>query len=265
MSSGLPQQGYAQSLTLHLSIAGVVAAMTLLKPFIRKHEPVFEVIQIPLGTSDGAMTPSDPAASFQLPEAPPPRPQPQQQRLLPPPPAPEVRPLPPPVTPRTSVAPRPTATTPPPTPEPRQLTYEEFIRQNGQPQTRAPRTPQPPRPRNVPRIDTRFSVDLTDAIRSAGSLSGTAGVVPTAVNIYVAGLNDLLKQAWNNPQLALTTTVEFDVAPNGRLSNVRIVGRSGNATFDESVLAAFRQVTSGGPTPEGRSLQLRFKFNGVTP
>lgn len=264
MSSGFPQQGYAQSLTLHLSIAGVVAALTLLKPFARKHEPVFEVFQIPLGTSDGAMSSSEPTPSFQLPDPPPPRPQPQQQRLLPPPPAPEVRPLPPPVTPRTSVAPPPAAAQPA-TPEPRRITREEYVRLHGEPQTRAPRTPRQAPPRAVPRIDTRFSVDLSDAIRSAGSLSGTAGVVPTAVNIYVAGLNDLLKQAWNNPQLALTTTVEFDVAPSGRLSNVRVTGRSGNTAFDESVLAAFRQVTSGGPTPEGRSLQLRFKFNGVAP
>jgi TonB family protein len=166
------------------------------------------------------------------------------------------------------VAPTPPKQETKPAPEqPRQMSYEEFVREHGQPKTRPPRqtTTRPAPTRSAPRLDTRFSVDVSDAIRSPGSLSGSSDAARTAVNIYVAGLNDLLKEAWNNPQLALTTVVEFDVAPSGRISNVRITSKSGNAAFDESVLAAFRQVPSGGPTPEGRALELRFRFNGVTP
>lgn len=278
MATSFSQEGFTFSFALHAGVLVALAGWMWMKPHLRPRETVFEVIQIPLGVSDGAMTAaSTPPPSFNLPDAPavqpisPPRPQPQPQpqpQAAPPrtTPAPPVQRQAPAPVPRETVAPPQAKQKQRPAPEAKQLTYEEFVKQHGQPKTRPPReSTRTPAPRSAPRIDTRFNVDLTDAIRSAGSAAGTAGVTPTAVNVYVAGLNDLLKQAWNNPQLALTTVVEFDVAPSGRFSNVRVVKRSGNAAFDESVLAAFREVSSGGPTPEGRSLQLRFNFNGISP
>ncbi len=149
---------------------------------------------------------------------------------------------------------------------PRQLSYDEFIQQHGPPKTHAPRprTSTAPR-RSAPRIDTHFNVDLTDAIRTRGSVSGSSEAARTAVNLYVAALNDQLKSAWQNPQLELTTVVEFEVAGNGRISRVRITKGSGNASFDDSVLAAFQEVGSAGPTPDGEPLELRFRFNGISP
>lgn len=277
-SSGSSHQAFVLSLGLHVSVTAIVLFFAWVKPFERERETIFEVVQIPLGSPDvsEARAPAEPA--FALPPPPvrttpqpesrpqlsPPEPAPPPPQRLPPP-----RQAPPRVVPRESVAPPPKAA-PKAAPKaqpapPERLSYEEFVKQHGPPKARPPRRNTAPAPtrRSAPRIDTTFSVNLSEALRSPGSYSGSSDAARTALNIYIAALNDRLKQAWNNPQQARTTTVEFDVAANGRISNVRITKSSGSTAFDESVLAAFRAVTSGGPTPDGRPLELRFNFNGV--
>ena len=51
----------------------------------------------------------------------------------------------------------------------------------------------------------------------------------------------------------LSARVEFTVAADGSISNVRIVSRSGNFDFDRSVIEAFEHTRSIGPRPDGRT------------
>ncbi|MCF7689517.1 MAG: cell envelope integrity protein TolA [Cephaloticoccus sp.] len=62
-----------------------------------------------------------------------------------------------------------------------------------------------------------------------------------AAHVKPAGLSDLLQ-----------CTVQFDIAPNGTLSGVRITRSSGSPAFDQSVIEAFAKVRSIGPTPDGK-------------
>ena len=59
----------------------------------------------------------------------------------------------------------------------------------------------------------------------------------------------------------LTATVEFFLAADGTISNIRIVSSSGNSEFDQSVVQAFRSVHSIGPRPDGLSDELQLDFN----
>jgi colicin import membrane protein len=61
---------------------------------------------------------------------------------------------------------------------------------------------------------------------------------------------------------SLSARVEFLVAANGEISQVRIETSSGNPEFDRSVVEACQQTRSIGPRPDGRSetVQMLFKM-----
>lgn len=290
MEQGYSQQGFVLSLSLHVVVVVTVTALAWFKPFQRSEPKVFEVIQIPRG-SPGMNAPNDGNNTpFNLPETrptrptpartppPPPRPTPPQTRPTPPVPAPQNVVTPPrAVTPPPQPAPTPRVTapavpvpvrapavTPAPTP-PERISYRDFVDQHGKPQPRAPRTnpPAPARPVSAPRIDTRFPVNLSDAVRTPGSLTGMTDAQQSALGLYIGTLKDALQRYWDKPAgvpAATMVVVEFDLSPSGRVTNVRVVEKSGIPAFDESVLTAFARLTTVGPTPEGRELLLRLTF-----
>jgi TonB family protein len=277
MEQGYSQHGFVLSLTLHLAVAVTVAALTWFKPFQRSAPRVFEVIQIPRG-SPGLTAPNDGSSKpFDLPDTPRSRPTP--ARSTPPPratPAP-ARPTPPVAPPQNVVTPPRTVTQPAPTPSrvtvppapaptPAQdrISYRDFVDQHGKPQTRSPRPNTTTRPPvSAPRIDTRFAVNLSDAVRTPGSLTGMTDAQQSELGLYIGTLKDALQRNWDKPSgvpAATEAVVEFDLSASGRVTNVRIVEKSGNAVFDASVLAAFARLTTVGPTPDGREFTLRLTF-----
>jgi colicin import membrane protein len=77
-----------------------------------------------------------------------------------------------------------------------------------------------------------------------------------ALDSYIALLLQRLRAAHEKPpglSDLLEAKVEFRIAADGTLSSVKIIGSSGSAEFDRSVLAAFARVRSIGPTPNGKS------------
>lgn len=81
---------------------------------------------------------------------------------------------------------------------------------------------------------------------------------------YFAFLKQKLRHAHVPPPGVsdqLTATVEFFLAADGSISNVRVVNSSGNAEFDQSVVEAFKSVHSIGPRPDGQSDTLELDFN----
>ena len=52
----------------------------------------------------------------------------------------------------------------------------------------------------------------------------------------------------------------FMSSAGGQISQVRLSPSSGNASFDRSVLAAFRMVGNVGPTPTGQGYSLTIHF-----
>jgi TonB family protein len=86
----------------------------------------------------------------------------------------------------------------------------------------------------------------------------------SALASYSARLRARIDAAWVKPeQLAgvqLVAEVIFDVSPSGQITNVRLRRSSGNNAFDQSILSAYRRVTSAGPTPTGDSHQFTLAF-----
>ena len=87
-----------------------------------------------------------------------------------------------------------------------------------------------------------------------------------ALLAYNQRLSAMLSRAWSKPSglsgVNLYVEVIFYVAPNGRISNIRLNPSSGNRAFDQSVLAAFQKVGSAGATPtgDGHTFTKRFRM-----
>jgi colicin import membrane protein len=80
---------------------------------------------------------------------------------------------------------------------------------------------------------------------------------------YFSFLKDKLQQAHEPPvgvSDKLSAQVEFMVAVDGSISQVRIVRSSGNKEFDQSVLDAFKRVRPIGTRPDGRSEAITLEF-----
>lgn len=232
-------QPFWTSVILHLVVLLGLFFATIVEAFRPKEEPhIFEMVAAP--------------TSQQVAE----RPSPEQARpdLA----MPDLPPVPDLVTPRP----------PEPTPEPAPIiSREDFIRRYGEPKPRQPTRTTPARPRiSVPKIDLPKLV-----VPSNPSLSNPRGKALTAAQLsalgsYSAQLRAKIDAAWAKPKhlggIQIAATVVFDVSSSGRITNARLKPGSGNASFDQSVLTAFRRFPSAGPTPtgEGYSFSMTFRM-----
>ena len=86
----------------------------------------------------------------------------------------------------------------------------------------------------------------------------------SALADYSSRIRSRIDAAWVKPtQLAggrLLAEVVFDVTSSGRITNVRLRRSSGNKAFDQSILTAFRNASSAGPTPTGQPHQFSLPF-----
>ena len=171
-------------------------------------------------------------------------------------------PTPPPPKPKPTIKPAPK----PPVPsKPKLTSYADFVKQNP---IKEPRKPQPTRVRptvSVPKISVpQLVVPPSSTSHSEPSLSAAQ---MSALGQYQSRIWSLINAAWIKPAnlggIKLTAIVVFDVSSSGHISNVRLSPGSGNRTFDQSVLAAFRQVRTAGPTPTGQphSFKMPFKLD----
>lgn len=258
---GNSKNGFVLSVILHGAVAGAVAFVSVVKPPQKPQATIFELVAggLPPPPGDGfeGGGEEDSGIDFKMPRVRTPRPTPRRQ--TPPP-----QPAPPSAVSKSTAKAKQPATKA--APAPKQLSYEEFVRQHGTPKA-GKSSPKAGGARgakaNVPRIDTRFGTNLSDALVNPEGLGGMSTAEQTALGRYLGLMYATLRDAWDQPPgLAHTTAavVEFDVAADGRFSNIRIAKSSGNVEFDESVLDAFRSVVSVGPPPDGRPKQFRLTF-----
>jgi len=83
------------------------------------------------------------------------------------------------------------------------------------------------------------------------------------MELYFAKLKSEIKEAHVPPEGvadSLSTRVEFFVAADGTLSQAHVIGSSGNADFDLSVIQACEHAHPIGPRPDGRSEMVTFTF-----
>ena len=135
------------------------------------------------------------------------------------------------------------------------IDYRDFTKEH-------PKDKPKPRPAEKPRYTKVHQIVISP---SSSSSKPSPQVSPQQMSTYYSRLSSRIDAAWvRPPQLAglrLAAKVVFDVSPSGQISNVQLRPGSGNKAFDQSILAAFRNASSAGPTPTGQQQKFTFKFS----
>jgi colicin import membrane protein len=255
-------QPFWTAVILHLVVLLGLFLATIVQAIKPKEKPhVFEMVEPPSEVSQSQEFTPLPQPPVELPpvELPP---VPQVEIPKPQPPPPKPAPAPPKPAP---APPKPAPAPPKPAPAPAKpttISYEEFLRQN--PINDPTPRPATPRPRvAVPQIDVPQLVIPRNATPNNPSPQLSPQQL-SALDDYSARLRSRIDAAWTKPaQLAgvrLIAEVVFDVSASGQITNARLRPGSGNAAFDQSVLAAFRKVASAGPTPTGQAHTFSLPF-----
>jgi protein TonB len=239
---------------LHIVVLVGLFLATIVEVFRPKEKPhVFEMVTPPSEQSEPhSAAPVEPPPSNDLPTFEP--------IDVPDPVLPEPEPVVAP-TPKPKLTPKPVPT---PT-KPTLSSYEQFRKDHP---LKAPKTQQtaPRKPVNVQINTPKWEVLPGNPSVSDQSRTMSAAE-QSALQRYGSQLNARLNSAWIKPAnlsgVRLTVQVQFDVASSGRISNIRLRPSSGNATFDQSVLAAFKKIASGGVTPTGQSHRFTMAFKMV--
>jgi colicin import membrane protein len=253
----------ALSATLHAAVVALVLGGLWLEQSSRPSKPVvFELVagegndftatQAPEGNPSGG---SLPVIHPPAPPAPKPRPE-----------APSSRPDPVPApTPQRQTQSRSNPPTAPksakPTAEANRITKEQFDRQNPGRNSSTQRQTSASIP--AQRVGAGPRVNANDVLGVRGSTSragaGVTALTAQQADARAAYLADLFRQLHDvhqNPDGLsdlLEALVGFRINANGSVGAVQIERSSGNAAFDQSVLAAFRLI-SVRPPPDGRAI-----------
>ncbi|MDQ8195233.1 energy transducer TonB [Coraliomargarita sp. SDUM461004] len=255
-------QPFWASVILHLVVLLGVFLATIVQAFKPKEKPhVFEMVDPPSDVSQSAHATPAPQQVQQVEDLP----------VVELPPVPQVEiPTPQPVvpTPQPTPSPKPTPTpspkpAPTPQPAPQLMSAEDFFKEHPK---------EAPKPRRVTTPRASIAVPKIDVPKLVVPRSSTAGQASqqlssqqlSALADYSSRLRARIDAAWTKPsQLAgvrLVAEVVFNVSASGQISNVRLRPGSGNAAFDQSVLAAFRRASSAGPTPTGQAHEFSLPF-----
>lgn len=239
-------QPFWTSVILHFVVLLGLFLATIVQAFKPKEKPhVFEMVEPPSETSQSQASPPLPQPPVEIPPV----------EL---PPVPEVEIPKPTPTPRPTETPKPK----PKPPEPQIVDYRDFTKEH--PKDNPKPRPVQPRPNiSVPQIDVPKLIVPQSATSNQPSPQLSSQQM-SALADYSSRLRSRIDAAWVKPsQLAgvrLVAEVVFDVSASGRITNARLRPGAGNAAFDQSVLAAFRNATSAGPTPTGQAHQFSLPF-----
>ena len=236
-------QAFWSSVILHLVVLLALFLVTIVKAFKPKEKPhIFEMVDPPSERSQSQ-------------QAAPPRPVAQAPAKLPPVPTVNI-PKPPPLGPRPEEKPKPKPA------KPQIIDYRDFTKEHPKDKPK----PRPVAPRTnmtVPQIEVPELI-IPRSSSSTKPSQQLSRQQMSALADYSSRLRARIDAAWVKPaQLAgvrLVAEVVFDVSPSGRITNAQLRPGSGNRTFDQSVLAAFRKASSAGPTPTGQPHQFSLPF-----
>ncbi|MGZ0656135.1 TonB family protein [Coraliomargarita sp. W4R53] len=250
-------QPFWTSVILHLVVLLGLFLATIVQAFKPKEKPhVFEMVE--------------PASEVSQAQNSAPSPSPEQPTEIPEvelPPVPQVEiPVPQPVQPTPTPAPKPTpkprpAETPKPAP-PKLVDFRDFAKEHPK------ENPKPRQPTPRPSIAVR-QIDVPKLIVPRSTTSNQSNQQLSsqqlsALATYSSRLRSRIDGAWTKPAhlagVQLVAEVVFNVSASGKITNARLRPGSGNAAFDQSVLAAFRQASSAGPTPTGQAHEFSLTF-----
>ena len=167
-------------------------------------------------------------------------------KLPDPTPEPEPEPEPEP-TPKAEPEPAP-APKPAPSPKPKpqkKVSYEEFLKKNPDKRKAKPSKPRTTtRKVAVGKVSANFS--NLDSLAKISASATTGAAMKNELAAYTQYINLTAKRNWVSPQDVyepLEAEISFKVSKHGAISDVRILKGSGNAAFDNSVVATFRAIS----------------------
>ncbi|MEM8867787.1 MAG: TonB family protein [Verrucomicrobiota bacterium] len=245
-------QPFWTSVILHAVILFFLFLGTIVEAFRPKEkEHVFVMVDMADAPVDEAAQAEEPTPRLDLPQI----------EELPDIPEPVVPPEPMPQ------PPEPTPTPPAPSPAREIVNFDDFRQEHTIPEPK-PRQPQPQRNFEAPTIQVPGELDrLLENQPNPQRAQVMTPAQQTALQRYGAQLNARLNGAWRKPAsltgVQLRASVVFDVSASGRMTNIRLKPSSGNAAFDQSVIAAFRAIASAGPTPTAQSHTFTMDFRMV--
>ena len=240
------------SLTLHAFVAAVLFVSTVYIAQQEKAPVIFELVAGPPTAPDELVAPAlgNTTAPVKL-EVPkvnlPPEPEPE---AVPEPPVSETVPPKPVAKPDTAIAKD--------MKKSQRMSYRDYLKKHPTPKPSA--APPTQRTANVPRIDAQGIAQgvrggSTANTRGGGGGKALAREEQSELNTYISFLLNALKEAHEPPpgvSDTLEAKVTFDITASGAILYPRISKSSGDRSFDQSVLEAFRRVKSIGPTPNGK-------------
>jgi len=236
-------QPFWTSVILHLVVLLGLFLATIVEAFRPKEPPhVFEMVSAPTESRAARAAESPPVEPLDIPDVKP------------------MEPLPEPPKPQPGETPRPA----PPKPEPRQIVnYKDFLKDNPIEEPGVNR-PAPRKRVDRPVIDTPEIVIPSSPGNAPSESRPISRSDLNELAEYQARLRARLDAVWNKPAnlgaSQIHATAIFHVSAGGRITRVRLSPSSGNASFDQSVTAAFQRVGSAGPTPTGEAYTFKLTF-----
>jgi TonB family protein len=180
-------------------------------------------------------------------------------------PAPKPKPVvTPPKNQNTQPKPKPTPKPTEKKPEPKLQSYESFLQSQAQPNQPQPKPAQPkPQPQADPK--NKLIEELQGLMREVPTHGPAASSEETrALNAYIGSLRSLIDQLWEQPENLppgeWLASIQFTVSSNGQITQVRFIQRSGNTTFDQSIIRAMNQFRSAPIPPGGKTRTFEIPF-----
>jgi|GEM_PF-1756972 len=249
------RKAFRLSLFLHGGVVGLAVVWMFLALLF--HRPKEQPYVMELSGGPPTQQPPSPKKSAQ------PLAQPQAMPSLPKLDNRDVKPLPEPVEPKPSPAPKPPPkpvakpVVKPVEPPPKLVDYRQFTKQNKLPAKvqAAPSSQTKAKPVSVPKIDSSAVLrDLRSNLSKEDSarVSGMSSSQQSDLFDYFQWVRSLIDANFRQPSGIVdgaSAWVEFRIAGNGMVSNIRLISGSGNSAFDNAALAAVQALGKLTPPP----------------
>jgi colicin import membrane protein len=263
MRANSPSAVFA-SLTLHGAVVALILVVTMYVARQEQRPPViFELVAGPPTAPNELVAPAlgntTNKLTVEIPK-PPEKVEPVVQEVVKPP---EPEAVTPPPKPAAVVTPKPAVVKPDNSitkefKKKERISYQQYLKSH--PTPKQPANPPAPRTANVPRIDAQGIANGVRSGSTANTKGGGGGKALTReehdeFDTYYSFLRNALKEAHEPPPGVsdqLEAKVTFDITAAGAILYPRISKSSGDRSFDQSVIEAFRRVKSIGPTPNGK-------------
>lgn len=227
------------SIALHATVALAAVVSVFAKAVFKSDEPppppvVFDMVEPAPEPAPAPAAPAPAATEIEQPKIE------KIEKLKLPEPEPE-----PETTPEPAPAPEPKPNhAPKPKPQ-KKVSYEEFLKKNP-----GKRNAKPSKPRTTTRkvavgkVYANFS--NLDSLAKISASATTGAAMKNELAAYTQYINLTAKRNWVSPQDVyepLEAEISFKISKHGAVSDVRILKSSGNAAFDNSVIATFRAIS----------------------